>query len=198
VQKFCPLGIYVLPTDNFLSILIIKIVWSGYIVINDGIYKGGYFKFDVLIPSSYPINPPQVVFKNKVYHPLVDMNTGSLDIEKKFNNWTPGKNLIVNILFYIKDIFFNPTYLQEKTSLNPICSRAFTDNRRIFNEELNVTSTQSREDNLQKTKSNINTRMLLDKIKTTNSDSNLAPSDKLIDLTRWFMNSYLEIIKNDS
>jgi ubiquitin-protein ligase len=32
------------------------------------------------IPPSYPSKPPEVIFSTKVFHPLVDISTGRLDI----------------------------------------------------------------------------------------------------------------------
>jgi hypothetical protein len=58
-------------------------------------------------------------------------------------------------------------------------------------------SLDGKDDSFKTCERNINTRMLLDKIKTKNTEPNLNFSDKLSDLTRWFMNSYLEIIKTD-
>jgi peroxin-4 len=73
------LGIYVNPDpENFL-------IWNGIIINHEGIYKGGAFKFQISIPTTYPINPPQVTFKSKVLHTLVDVNTGSLDLEVRAN-----------------------------------------------------------------------------------------------------------------
>jgi ubiquitin-conjugating enzyme E2 D/E len=43
-------------------------------------YKDGIFKFEMNIPSSYPAKPPEVSFSTKVFHPLIDISTGKLDI----------------------------------------------------------------------------------------------------------------------
>ena len=52
----------------------------------EGIYKDGIFKFEMKIPPSYPARPPEVIFSTKVFHPLVDLNSGRLDISVFISN----------------------------------------------------------------------------------------------------------------
>jgi hypothetical protein len=73
----------------------------------------------------------------------------------------------------------------------------YADNRDAFNIEVEKTCSLGKEETFKNCERNINTRMLLDKIKTKNSEPNMSFSDKLVDLTRWFINSYTEIIKTD-
>ena len=85
MQKFCPSGIYVLPIlDDIKSkikyILIITLVWQGVIFIKEGPYKGGMYKFEIRFPQNYPLKHPEVFFINKIIHPLIQDNTGKLDI----------------------------------------------------------------------------------------------------------------------
>jgi ubiquitin-protein ligase len=77
LQKFCPTGIYILPRFDDIKI------WDGVIFIREGYYKEGIFKFEILIPQNYPSKPPEVNFITKVFHPLIDLSTGKLDLSVK-------------------------------------------------------------------------------------------------------------------
>jgi ubiquitin-protein ligase len=62
--------------------------WDGVIFVREGPYKDGIFKFEIVIPSSYPAKPPDVIFLNEIMHPLIDLKTGKLDLTvmiKTFN-----------------------------------------------------------------------------------------------------------------
>jgi ubiquitin-protein ligase len=61
----------------------ILLVWNGFLIIKDGIYKNGIFKFRILIPDTYPSLAPHVVFETKVRHPLIEYETGNLDLKVK-------------------------------------------------------------------------------------------------------------------
>ncbi|KAI8596764.1 ubiquitin-conjugating enzyme/RWD-like protein, partial [Dissophora ornata] len=37
----------------------------------DSAYEGGRFKLDIVIPTSYPIQPPTIRFTTKICHPNV-------------------------------------------------------------------------------------------------------------------------------
>jgi hypothetical protein len=87
--------------------------------------------------------------------------------------------------------------LNEKSSLNPNCSILYEGDIEKFKSEISKICEESKNESFNTCERNINTRMLLDKIKTKNSEANLNPTDKLVELTRWFINSYTEIIKAD-
>ena len=40
-----------------------------------------FFIEPCIIPKNYPSNPPSVNFINKIYHPLINVETGDLDIK---------------------------------------------------------------------------------------------------------------------
>jgi ubiquitin-protein ligase len=80
------------------------------IFIREGYYREGIFKFEISIPQNYPSKPPEIKFTSKVFHPLIDLTTGRLDIsvnkslklEKilKLGNWE--KLYCSNLVFYTK------------------------------------------------------------------------------------------------
>ncbi|KAE8746840.1 hypothetical protein FOCC_FOCC006399 [Frankliniella occidentalis] len=57
------------PVDNGGNLM----KWEAKIAGPEGSpYEGGEFELTTDIPLSYPINPPKVVFRTKVYHPNIN------------------------------------------------------------------------------------------------------------------------------
>ena len=95
-----PSGMLVAPAFHTL------LEWHGSVHITDGFYKGGVFKFVMNIPIDYPAAPPSVYFFNQIFHPLVDPDTGRLDLSPAFPTWKPGRDYLVLVLSFLKKIFF--------------------------------------------------------------------------------------------
>lgn len=55
------------------------IVWHGLMMVRFGLYKDGRFKFRMHF-EEFPQKPPKVYFISKVWHPLVELASGLLDL----------------------------------------------------------------------------------------------------------------------
>ena len=166
------------------------------------------FKFKLKIPDDYPSRPPKVFFMNKIIHPRIDAETGLLDLEvkyiikisinkSKFSNWQPGKHIIVNILSFIKDIFYNPLYLyaidkEVEIEIKSSVDKSYEDR---FNISMEI-DTGFNNAELKLLQTNDQMRILTDKILQKTRDENSSLNEKVEDLKEWFMKSYLEIAKN--
>ena len=60
------------------------LVWNGSIFVREGSYKEAILKFEIFIPSNYPSKAPEIVFITKIFHPLIDLISGKLDISVSF------------------------------------------------------------------------------------------------------------------
>lgn len=50
------------------------------IFIREGYYREGIYKFEIHIPQNYPSKPPDIQFTTKIFHPLIELSTGKLDL----------------------------------------------------------------------------------------------------------------------
>ena len=53
-------------------------------MVRSGLYKNAKFKFYMEFPRGFPKNKPEVYFVTKVYHPLINYETGHLDLKVSY------------------------------------------------------------------------------------------------------------------
>ncbi len=122
LSRLAPDGIYVLPAvnthqpnssvsgsgdgDSNLR------RWFGIMFVNAGMWRGGIFKFIFDIPPNYPAAPPLVRFLSPpaVFHPLIDMRTGRVDLSQSPALQIAGEHSIVLVLSYLRKIFYLSDY----------------------------------------------------------------------------------------
>lgn len=59
---------------------------------DEGMYKGGHFKFDFKINQNFPHDPPKVKCTQKIYHPNIDLE-GNVCLNILREDWKPVLNL---------------------------------------------------------------------------------------------------------
>lgn len=123
-----PSGMVVSPAFHTL------LEWHGCLHVKEGHYAGGVFKFVMNIPIDYPASPPSVYFFNAVFHPLVDPETGRLDISVAFPSWKPGRDYLVLVLAFLKKIFFKRelnSYLVSRSEFESRCEECVSESLRL-------------------------------------------------------------------
>ncbi|EPR62541.1 ubiquitin-conjugating enzyme subfamily protein [Toxoplasma gondii RUB] len=129
-----PEGVYCIPSWDNLR------VWDGVILLRHGIYQGGIFKFRIKVPPSYPADPPGVEFVSRVFHPLVDPETKTLNMKPQFATWRPDKDYLPMLLLYLKSIFYKREFLKgtdaEDAWLNPEAGKTFREDKKNFLEKV--------------------------------------------------------------
>ncbi|CAH1794636.1 unnamed protein product [Owenia fusiformis] len=104
-------GVYVIPSAKS------ALFWNGILFIRQGIYQEGIFRFSLHIPENYPDGDcPKLVFDPPVFHPVIDPETGHLDVTRAFQKWRRNHNHIWQVLLYARRVFYK---IETKSPLNP-------------------------------------------------------------------------------
>lgn len=137
LREFSISGLFVFPQlDNLL-------IWHGVIFVRENEYKGGVFKFKVVIPPDYPSVPPSVIFKTPMYHPLISPTDQVLGLLPQVLNWRPRNDCIFKVLAYIKKAFYSPELWTEDGVPNPPAAITYMEHTSVFTEHVKQCIEQS-------------------------------------------------------
>lgn len=92
-----------------------------------GYWKGGSFDFTISVPAEYPIKPPKVLCKTKIYHPNIDLE-GHVCLNILRDDWRPSLT-INHIVLGMLTLFYEPN---DKDPLNKDAAEVMRTNEREF------------------------------------------------------------------
>jgi len=108
-EEFHSQGIFVIPSSN-------PLVWSCVVFIKGGYYEKGKFKFSIQFPKNYPSGNIKVYSATKIYHPLINIETGELDL--KVLTFENAQEKVKTIILFLKSMFNDSKYLEDVNSFN--------------------------------------------------------------------------------
>ena len=133
LKQNSPGGIYVVPSFADLR------TWHGVIFVRRGMYASGVFKFRVELPPEYnDVGAwPRVFFTSRIYSPLVDADSGELDVKFAYPEWDPAKHYVVTVLTFLKKIFYiKDGFEGYEAPKNAEAARAYADDAPEFLREV--------------------------------------------------------------
>ena len=75
-------------------------------------YEGGQFVLDIRVPHNFPFAPPVVKFLTKIYHPCVNPNDGTINVDFLQGSWSPAITMTTMVLS-IQSLIMSPANLEE-------------------------------------------------------------------------------------
>lgn len=104
-----------------------------YITPDEGIYKGGTFKFKFHATSNFPHEPPKVTCAQKIYHPNIDLQ-GHVCLNILRNDWKPVLT-IESVLVGLQFLFLEPN---PTDPLNKDAANQYVKNRDEFKRKVRI------------------------------------------------------------
>jgi ubiquitin-conjugating enzyme E2 D len=92
-------------------------------------YAEGVFKFNVKFPKNYPMNPPEVTFITKMFHPNIDERNGNICVDILRNKWT-SVYTISTVMISISSLLTDPN---PSSPMNPLCAKLYMTDRNMYN-----------------------------------------------------------------
>jgi len=122
-------GLYVVPSANS------ALIWFCVAFVRKGLYQGGIFRFNLLIPEDFPnCCCPRVIFESQVFHPSVDPDSREMELRSMFPEWKKDVNRLWQILDHVLQMF---CCVDTKNALNKEAAELFESSQEEFIKKVN-------------------------------------------------------------
>ena len=98
-------------------------------------YEKGSWKIAIQFPYKYPFKSPSVAFIDKIYHPNVDYNSGSICLNVLNEEWQPIYTIEHILNTFIPQLM---TYPNPDDPLNPEAAVLYINNQEQFNRHVKM------------------------------------------------------------
>lgn len=191
LQSYAPQGVYVLPKSSDIH------TWCGILFIKKGDYKGAVLRFRIEMPADYPISGPQAYFTSRLFHPLVNIETGQVNLAPRFPVWRPRKDFLFLVLEYLKKIFYTQSmWSDSRYAFNQRAYELFTQDEEQFRREV-YASVNNSFDSLSENQQDSPIRLsqfnsfhqkVLDQVKARDVD--LPEAEQCENFMKWFKKTF--------
>lgn len=101
---------------------------------DDTPYKFGNWRININFPKEYPFKSPSVGFIDKIYHPNIDLQSGTICLNVLNSNWSPIYTISHILEMFIPQLL---TYPNPDDPLNEMASDLLKKNNLEFNKYVN-------------------------------------------------------------
>jgi ubiquitin-protein ligase len=78
------------------------------VIIGEGLYEGGFFKVEIIVPRTFPYTPPDVIWWTRIWHPNFTDEVPARICESIFkNDWSPSLHLF-SVVEALRNLLNNP------------------------------------------------------------------------------------------
>ncbi|XP_031573533.1 ubiquitin-conjugating enzyme E2-22 kDa-like [Actinia tenebrosa] len=92
-------------------------------------FEGGKYMLDIVIPETYPFNPPKVKFTTKIWHPNISSVTGAICLDILKDQWAAAMTLRT-VLLSIQALLASP---EPNDPQDAVVAKQFKENIKAYN-----------------------------------------------------------------